>query len=150
MRHRGMVLLGALLGGARGCGEGVDTCDASARDASVGDASVRDASVSGDSQQTIADDSPLAFCPGRSSVPDRPQVGLCEAGFFPDLDYACGPPAGDFDGGWRCGCRKIGDRTCLRRCTGDGGCGAGEVCIKSGLFWGSDISTYIVGLCRSR
>jgi hypothetical protein len=147
-----VLLLGAFLGGARGCGVGVDVGDASVSDASVSDASVADASV-GESDGlslTVADDSPLAFCPGRSSVPDHPQVGLCGAGFFPDLDYGCGPPSRGPDAGWECSCRRTGDGTCLKRCTGDGGCGAGEACILSSLFWGSDVSTHTVSLSRSR
>lgn len=149
-----LLLIGALAAVALGCGESahpVGEAEDGGGDASVASADAPfDASVGDASATTIGDDSPLAYCPGRTTVPDRPQMGLCDAGAFPDFDFACGPPYRDADGGWACGCRKTGDGACLKRCAGDDGCGPGEACVRSALFWGSDVSTYSVELCRSR
>lgn len=96
-------------------------------------------------------------CPAALGERLTPASGLCQPGFFPVRDYACGPPFQTSDGGFSCtNCREasinlpdagpISDQRCIEACTCTGGCTTGR-CTPVQLFWGDDTPTSTLRLC---
>lgn len=86
-----------------------------------------------------------------------PAAGLCQPGFFPIRDFACGPPFQTADGGYSCSnCRRfaielpdagpVDDQRCVEECTCTNRCTTGR-CLPLSLFWGDDTPTSTVRLC---
>jgi hypothetical protein len=96
-------------------------------------------------------------CPAALGERLTPAAGLCQSGFFPIRDFACGPPFQTSDGGYSCtNCRPqplnlpdagfVDDQRCVEECTCTNRCTTGR-CVPLSLFWGDDTPSSTVRLC---